>query len=326
MFSVVDRKNERRAGPFLSSLVLQVAIVLLLLIIGKTVTPKMKVRMQPTSLTYVETVHPVVKLTAPPVTRAKLAVIPAPIPSPSPALPEPPPPAPAVKVPAIQPAPPPVAKPAPAPVFEATVAPVRAPSRPVVNMGRFAEPTSAPSATKRSVVAVNAFGTDSMGSVAKSQGKVVADVGFGTETSVAGKGSVHVQAASFGDVSTSVASGKGSVHVQHAGFGDVSEAAKAGHTASVAVTPKTTPVLISAKAAPEYTAEARRLHIEGEVVVDVIFHANGTIQVVRVVQGLGHGLDEAALAAASRVRFVPSTRDGQPVDVHTTLHIVFQLT
>jgi TonB family protein len=46
---------------------------------------------------------------------------------------------------------------------------------------------------------------------------------------------------------------------------------------------------------------------------------------VRVVQGLGHGLDESAIAAASRIRFNPAKRDGQPSDYSAQIRIVFEL-
>jgi len=45
----------------------------------------------------------------------------------------------------------------------------------------------------------------------------------------------------------------------------------------------------------------------------------------RIVRGLGHGLDEAAVRAAQQIRFKPARRDGQPVDFPAVVHIVFQL-
>ena len=93
-----------------------------------------------------------------------------------------------------------------------------------------------------------------------------------------------------------------------------------------AVAPATTPVEILSKPKPVYTPEARNLHLEGEVSLDVIFSASGSVQILRVVQGLGHGLDEAAQNAATRIRFKPGTRDGAPVDTRATIRIVFELT
>ena len=88
---------------------------------------------------------------------------------------------------------------------------------------------------------------------------------------------------------------------------------------------KDTPVSLLSKPTPVYTAEARQKKIEGDVELDVEFTAAGQIHVLRVLQGLGYGLDEAAVAAAQQIRFSPARRDGQPVDSHARLRIVFRL-
>lgn len=85
------------------------------------------------------------------------------------------------------------------------------------------------------------------------------------------------------------------------------------------------PVEILSKPKPAYTEEAQKLHVEGEVELEVVFTADGRIRVLRVVRGLGHGLDEAAVAAASQIRFQPARRDGVPVDHQAVLRVVFQL-
>ena len=59
--------------------------------------------------------------------------------------------------------------------------------------------------------------------------------------------------------------------------------------------------------------------------LNVVFTANGKVEVLNVVRGLGHGLDESAQRAARGIRFNPARRDGHPVDSNATLHIVFQL-
>jgi len=89
--------------------------------------------------------------------------------------------------------------------------------------------------------------------------------------------------------------------------------------------PTTTPVEITFKPNPAYTEEARNLKLEGEVLLEVSFSANGTLHVNRVVRGLGHGLDEAAITAANKMRFKPALRNGQPVDSTAIVHVVFQL-
>jgi TonB family protein len=89
--------------------------------------------------------------------------------------------------------------------------------------------------------------------------------------------------------------------------------------------PPTTPVEITYKPNPVYTDEARQLKLQGEVLLEMMFGANGQLHVNRVVRGLGHGLDEAAIAAASKMRFKPALRNGSAVDSTAIVHVVFQL-
>jgi TonB family protein len=86
-----------------------------------------------------------------------------------------------------------------------------------------------------------------------------------------------------------------------------------------------TPVEILFKPRPLYALEARRLKIEGEVLVELLFAASGEARVLRVVRGLGHGLDENAISAAEAIRFRPAQRGGAPVDSTAIVHIIFQL-
>ncbi len=89
--------------------------------------------------------------------------------------------------------------------------------------------------------------------------------------------------------------------------------------------PDLEPVEIVFKPRPMYTPEARRLRVEGEVLIEVVFTASGSLHINRVVKELGYGLDDAALAAAQRIRFHPARRDGQPYDCAALVHIVFEL-
>ena len=63
---------------------------------------------------------------------------------------------------------------------------------------------------------------------------------------------------------------------------------------------------------PAYTEEARAAGISGKVRVEITVDEHGRVVSVRVLQGLGHGLDEAALAAARAMTFEPATRCGAP--------------
>jgi TonB family protein len=114
--------------------------------------------------------------------------------------------------------------------------------------------------------------------------------------------------------------------VRQAGFGDADVAAASAPKTKVAETAvKTLPAEITFKPRPVYTEEGRQLKIEGEVLLDVVFSANGQIHIVKVVRGLGHGLDESAIHAAEKIQFKPALRDGRPADFEAVLHVVFEL-
>jgi len=89
--------------------------------------------------------------------------------------------------------------------------------------------------------------------------------------------------------------------------------------------PATNPVEITYKPNPVYSEEARQLRLEGEVLLEVMFGANGQLHVNLVLRGLGHGLDEAAVAAASKMRFKSAQRNGEPVDSTAVVHVLFRL-
>ena len=74
---------------------------------------------------------------------------------------------------------------------------------------------------------------------------------------------------------------------------------------------------------PSYTDEARRLGIEGIVTVEAEFDINGNFQILRIVRGIGFGLDENALAALRDWRFLPAQRNGARVRVVAQIDIGF---
>ena len=85
-------------------------------------------------------------------------------------------------------------------------------------------------------------------------------------------------------------------------------------------------VVILSKPKPVYSAEALKMNLEGEVLLDVIFPASGgEVHVNRIVKGLGHGLDESATHAAQQIKFKPAISNGRPVDFPAVIHIVFQM-
>jgi protein TonB len=85
-----------------------------------------------------------------------------------------------------------------------------------------------------------------------------------------------------------------------------------------------TPPKITFKPEPVYTQEAKDHHIEGDAVVKVIFRANGTIEVIGLVRGLGYGLDQPAEQVARAIRFRPALNAAaEPVDFPTNIIIHF---
>ncbi|MCI0661632.1 MAG: energy transducer TonB [Acidobacteria bacterium] len=74
-----------------------------------------------------------------------------------------------------------------------------------------------------------------------------------------------------------------------------------------------------------YTQKARDRGIEGVVILNVIFSADGKIAEIKVVRGLPDGLTEKAIEAAQKIRFEPAMKDGVPVNVRGNLEFSFNL-
>jgi TonB family protein len=113
--------------------------------------------------------------------------------------------------------------------------------------------------------------------------------------------------------------------VQSGGFADATVTDNTPKKKAAAGDSPTTMVDILDKPRPQYTAEGRSLRLEGDVVIEMVFQADGTVQVNRVISGLGHGLDEAAVRAAQQIKFKPAKRDGQPIDFPARVRIEFRL-
>lgn len=80
-----------------------------------------------------------------------------------------------------------------------------------------------------------------------------------------------------------------------------------------------------AKLEPAYTDEARAARYQGTVVLSVEIHQDGKAHNIRVVRGLGLGLNEQAMHAVSQWQFVPGAKGGQPVPVRATIEVNFRL-
>jgi TonB family protein len=151
--------------------------------------------------------------------------------------------------------------------------------------------------------------------------------GFGS-TAASPRGAANGGAVTTGGFSSEAPAPRGAANgsgeVQTAGF-DLRASAPAQPSVAALTKPVDRPVEIVFKPTPEYTDEARSARIEGTVSLELEFTAAGDVRVLRVVSGLGHGLDEAAQRAALNIRFKPAQSDGRAVDSRATVHITFRL-
>lgn len=151
---------------------------------------------------------------------------------------------------------------------------------------------------------------------------IVADAGFGSATATQTHAPQRTVAdAGFGGAAAAKpAEPRGAVKTTDFDAKPAMPAAQAVRQPRVDV-----PVEVLSKPTPAYTDEARTLKIEGDVILEVEFTARGDVRVLRVVRGLGHGLDESASRAALGITFKPAQSEGHPIDFRTTVHIVFRL-
>jgi periplasmic protein TonB len=75
----------------------------------------------------------------------------------------------------------------------------------------------------------------------------------------------------------------------------------------------------------DYTDEARRANVVGEVVLEIVVRRDGTVGDVRIMQRLGSGLDQRAVDAVRQWRFAPARLKGVPVDVMVEVAVEFKL-
>ena len=209
----------------------------------------------------------------------------------------------------------------------ATRAPVQ--TRQVETTG-FDTPATQTTESRLGQTSVGAF--DSTAQAARRQivtNAVVADSAFGrtAASTTPARPTGTIRGTGFGDSarrSEAKAAAQPAAVVSAAGF-DMAPAQTPQKAAAVPEAPKIIPVEVRSKPTPIYTDKARELKIEGDVVLEVEFLASGSLRVLRVVRGLGHGLDEAAMKAAEQIQFKPAHDGGRAVDFKTTVHIVFRL-
>jgi TonB family protein len=76
---------------------------------------------------------------------------------------------------------------------------------------------------------------------------------------------------------------------------------------------------------PEYTEQASKKKIQGTVLLSLTVTVDGTTRDIKVVRGVGYGLDEKAVAAVSRWTFSPALKDGEPIEKEITAEVAFRL-
>jgi len=76
---------------------------------------------------------------------------------------------------------------------------------------------------------------------------------------------------------------------------------------------------------PEYTEEARVAKTQGKCILWMIVDETGKPRNIKVVRGLGFGLDAKAIEAVQQWRFQPALKDGKPVNVQISVEVGFHL-
>lgn len=207
--------------------------------------------------------------------------------------------------------------------------------RPTLHTGGFGDPNGVrpnPSAERRpDIAAVGSFagtpGAGKPGAGAARRGSIRGvSFGSGIAHGVPGGRDTRATVAEAG-FSNGEVGGHGrptTGRIEHSGFGPTGFGRAAAPQRRMAQV-NSTPLRILNKPVPGYTAAARENKIQGDVTLEVRFTATGQVEVLRVVRGLGYGLDQLALQAARRIQFKPATRNGRPVDEVTQIRITFQL-
>jgi TonB family protein len=85
------------------------------------------------------------------------------------------------------------------------------------------------------------------------------------------------------------------------------------------------PAKLLKKSRPEYPAEAQEKRIEGTVKLQVIVRKDGSVTVQNVLEG-DPLLSPAAIEAVRQWRYEPWILNGQPIEIQTTIDVVFSLT
>jgi len=87
----------------------------------------------------------------------------------------------------------------------------------------------------------------------------------------------------------------------------------------------TTKARILSKPEPLYTDEARQKGVTGTIRLQMVLSFDGRVRHILVLRGLGSGLTEMAVNAASRIKFTPATQAGRPVSQFVIIEYNFNI-
>ena len=82
---------------------------------------------------------------------------------------------------------------------------------------------------------------------------------------------------------------------------------------------------VLSKVDPEYSEEARKAKYSGTVLLKMVVDVDGKAKNIKVVKGVGLGLDEKAVEAVQKWKFIPGKKGGTAVPVYATVEVNFRL-
>jgi protein TonB len=133
-------------------------------------------------------------------------------------------------------------------------------------------------------------------------------------------------------MSSTTSAGSFAAPVGNTTYGKLPEKAPVAAEVKAYSAPKYTPVYqvdsepeALAEVKPPYPEDARRNNIEGSVTMAITIDHNGNVVNVRVINGPGYGLNEAARDAMRRVKFKPAVKGGEAVSTEIKYTYTFLL-
>ncbi len=234
----------------------------------------------------------------------------------------------ATPVPVITPAPPKLVQPPPAPkvVSLAQAMPAAVPNTnphpTAVALGSATNPIATSNRPSATSINLGNRGMSGMPASNNGAGPSVVSLGSGSPTGQNMKASGPVAIAG---IPTGVAGGTGPLNAKGVNLGQNTPPPMPKPAGPTTSTAKSGPKVLF-KPKPEYTEEAKQLHIEGSVMVRIRVSSTGSVQVLGVTSDLGHGLGDSAVRAVQATRFKPATDDaGNPIEWEGVVNIQFQL-